>query len=734
MESLGFAFDLALVIFAFGGIIAIHELGHFVAARWAGIRVLAFAIGFGPALCSWRKGLGFRRGSSEPEYQARLRAAGPRTRRGIVEGVWPTEYRLNFLPLGGYVKMLGQEDLDPGAQSTEPDSYQRCLPWKRMVVISAGVIANIVSAAIFFVIAFSIGMRDVQPKVGAVVPGRPAAEAAALNAAALGITDPGLRPRDTILAVNGDRPRSFAEVGLAVAMTARGGKVDLEVERPGVPQPLRFSIEPKEDPATRMLALGFAPALSGWVYGSETRLTNSGATEVRGAWAALGLAGVEPGMALVRAGDRRSAGEPGVPGDAAAVLTPYDLEEAMKRSGGASVEVVFRGTDGREAGGQIAPEPEYETQAFELQDEGEYALTHVAGLVPVMMVRSASAEQGAGYAAGLREGDVFARLGDAEWPSVAQGVDEIRRAERSIVVTVWRPSAPGNDDAGNFVELGKVPVRNGRIGFGLGTTAGSSARLARWPTLRAVTRDGAKGTAPEEIRPAGARLELPAGARVVAVEGEATPTLHAVRDRLRALAAAAGRGTIDVRLDVETAYAEGPARRQVVMKLGEAERAALAELSWTSPIPAAMWEAEHVLIRAAGPLDALGLGLSRTKSFMINVYLTIARLFQGTVRVEHLQGPVGIAHAGTIFAERGYVWLLFFMALVSVNLAVVNFLPMPIVDGGQFLFLLWEQCTGRPVSVRVQNAATLVGLVLICSLFLVVTYNDIASLISRLRG
>src|SRR4051794_8896711 len=73
-------FELLLVVLGFGFIIFIHELGHFLAAKWAGIRVLAFAIGFGPAAVSYRRGLGWRRGSSEREYQSwvgRRSAAAP---------------------------------------------------------------------------------------------------------------------------------------------------------------------------------------------------------------------------------------------------------------------------------------------------------------------------------------------------------------------------------------------------------------------------------------------------------------------------------------------------------------------------------------------------------------------------------------------------------------------------------------------------------------------------------
>jgi regulator of sigma E protease len=145
-------------------------------------------------------------------------------------------------------------------------------------------------------------------------------------------------------------------------------------------------------------------------------------------------------------------------------------------------------------------------------------------------------------------------------------------------------------------------------------------------------------------------------------------------------------------------------------------------------MPTGFFEPAQIVLKGAGPLDAMERGLRETKLMVFQVYLTFARLFEGTVRVEHLKGPVGIAHIGTIVADRGFIWLLFFMAMISVNLAVVNFLPLPIVDGGQFLFIVYEQIFKRPVPASVQNAATLAGLVLIGSMFLIVTFNDITNL------
>jgi regulator of sigma E protease len=95
----------------------------------------------------------------------------------------------------------------------------------------------------------------------------------------------------------------------------------------------------------------------------------------------------------------------------------------------------------------------------------------------------------------------------------------------------------------------------------------------------------------------------------------------------------------------------------------------------------------------------------------------------------NLMGPVGIFHAGANFAYRGHDWLIWFLAMISANLAVVNFLPIPIVDGGLFVFLIMEKIKGGPISPRTQAIAQVVGLALILSLFLFVTYQDILRLV-----
>jgi regulator of sigma E protease len=124
------------------------------------------------------------------------------------------------------------------------------------------------------------------------------------------------------------------------------------------------------------------------------------------------------------------------------------------------------------------------------------------------------------------------------------------------------------------------------------------------------------------------------------------------------------------------------------------------------------------------------MGFEETWKFILNTYLTIDRLIRGSVGVEQLRGPVGIVHLGVTVADRGLLYLLFLLAMISVNLAVINFLPLPIVDGGLFLFLIYEKVKGRPPSIAFQNAATLAGLILIVTVLIVTLYNDVMRIIT----
>ena len=707
------AVSLLVVALGFGAIIFIHELGHFLAAKWARIRVLAFAVGFGPAVVSYRKGMGLRRGSSEPDYLALTQK-----HNRPPPGVSPTEYRLNALPLGGYVKMLGQEDLNPEAVSAENDSYQAAPVWKRMVVISAGVIMNLLSAGALFIAVFMIGLQTEPPTVGTVAPGSPAAIAIAENAERAGVERPGLEPGDRVLRIAGREPMSFNDIVLAAAMGERGAPIEVIVARTGVPEPLTFRVVPDRGQMTGLLELGVGLPSSSAVVDPGPR----NEAIFREALSRAGLPGVEPGMRLVRVAGRESD------------RPSAELSRAFAESGGEPVELVFAHDDGRRV--TVRPEPIAEQMAVLVPTAPRTVATveHLLGLVGVMGVASAEPDQpgerspsARGYAQGLRTGDVFVRLGETVYPSVPEGMRAIREhAGRAIPATVRRQ--------GELVELTLNVRRDGTVGFSVASTADHNAaepettgiELALPPRTRADREARA-----EPWSPPAASLIQHAGTRLLAIEGRPVRSISDVRAAL----ARATRDAFDarepsasVRVTLAMPLASAGETIERDWTLDAEALGALHALSWRAPFSTMVFEPERMLLRADGPIEAVAMGVRETHRVMMSTYLTLVRLFQGTVRVEHLRGPVGIAHMGTQILDRGVIWLLFFFGLISVNLAVINFLPIPIVDGGQFLMLMYEGLRGKPVPIPLQNALTLAGLVLIGSVFVVVTFYDVRNL------
>lgn len=697
-------FDFLLVAVGFGLIIFVHELGHFLAARWAGIRVLAFAIGFGPALVSYRKGLGLRRGSSEREFMEKHR-------RDV--SISATEYRLNSLPFGGYVKMLGQDDMDATARSTEADSYQSCHPWKRLVVISAGVVMNLITAAALFVFVFMVGRQVMPPVVGGVARNSPAALAQPV--APITNVHPGLKAGDRVLRVNGKAPRSFDDLTLAIAMAPKEEPLEFVVDRGG--EELTFSAIPRRELTTGLLAVGLQPA-----FGLTLPKLDSEADA--GALASF-LKG--EGVEGLGAGDRITLV------DGRAAVYAHDIDAAIAAGRGEGVTVTVARADGTTGTATIEPRAEFENDLVASDAKSVIPVRHILGLTGVLRVLDAEPE-GAGPKAsdqGLKDGDVFAVLGSVEYPSIAQGIMQIREHQgKTIDAVVIRQV----ESEGGGVQWAEVPLpglkvsRDGRLGFARGDTGDVSALLAApIPTVR---RNFDK-----DVRTAAAGSGLTAGTTVLEVDSLPTPTLGALRDALRLSTRKAMEDkqgamvTLRVRRPIAGVPDAAAPIEEVRWELAPEDVAAVHFLEWTNGLAeAGVLQPAEVALKADNPLAAVKMGVAETKRVMLMTYLTFARLAQGSVKVEHLKGPVGIAHLGTLVADKGLIWLLFFLALISVNLAVINFLPLPIVDGGQALFIIYEWVRGKPVPVGFQNAVTMAGLVMIGVMFLLVTYNDIRGL------
>ncbi len=126
---------------------------------------------------------------------------------------------------------------------------------------------------------------------------------------------------------------------------------------------------------------------------------------------------------------------------------------------------------------------------------------------------------------------------------------------------------------------------------------------------------------------------------------------------------------------------------------------------------------------------AFGVGVHASWNFARQAVLALRKMVSREIDPKNLGGIVAISHASYTFAQLGIAKLFYFLALLSINLAIINFLPIPLLDGGQVLFLLIEKVKGSPVSDRVAGYSQIVGLVIILSLLIFVTYNDIARLL-----
>ncbi len=138
--------------------------------------------------------------------------------------------------------------------------------------------------------------------------------------------------------------------------------------------------------------------------------------------------------------------------------------------------------------------------------------------------------------------------------------------------------------------------------------------------------------------------------------------------------------------------------------------------------------APRTVIERLGPLSALGTGISQTWKISKLTVISIVKMFQGVVSPKTLGGPIMIAQIAGAQVREGIVPFILFMALLSINLAVLNLLPVPVLDGGHLLFYGIELVTGHEVSLRWREMAQQIGFVLLILLMIFVFMLDIERL------
>jgi membrane-associated protease RseP (regulator of RpoE activity) len=219
-------FNMWWFVFVVGVLVAIffHELGHFVTARWTGMKATQFFIGFGPRLWSFRRG--------------------------------DTEYGVRALPLGAFVRIIGMNNMDEVPEADEHRTYRQQSFPKRLLVISAGSIMHMIMAVLLLFAVYSIDGEQVERSgadINDLVSGGPADQA-------------GILRDDIVLAIGGTTVNSPADLGDAVQRAAPGDTVMFDVLRDGEPMSIPVTVAQNDDPNSPLLDKPFVGVASSDVF------------------------------------------------------------------------------------------------------------------------------------------------------------------------------------------------------------------------------------------------------------------------------------------------------------------------------------------------------------------------------------------------------------------------------------------------------------------------------------
>ena len=603
----------------FSLLILVHELGHFLAAKWQGIRVEVFSLGFGPGL--------------------------KRTWGG-------TEYRLSMIPLGGYVKLAGEEpspDKPPA-----PDEFYGKSVGRRAIVFVAGVVMNIIFGFICFIVAYQVGVPVVPAKVGAVQQGSPAWKT-------------GVKRGDVITRINHlRRDLDFEDLNTTILLADPGEKISLGIERNGSRLDLQLVPEYDEE-LGRMFAGIYRP--------STLTIADRDSPAVRKA-----IAGEPPAtrreleavyQAGLRGGDTITAVH--LPGRAkpVSVETPGDFLEAAGSHGEGPIRIAFTRNGTPHPPVTVQPVPNRSgwivgvrlgpTHTLEIVRQGSWA--GAAGLAAGDVILSVAGRP-------TRSGSEVMHTLD-ETAGAAARVNLLRGgAERSIII----PPGPHRAQARDV------------IAFAIDNLVVDAVK-SRHPA------------ADRGIRP---------GDRILAVDGRPCREFEEFHGAIsnsggRVVAVTYARNGATAKADLT------PVRPRTVRVILEPDRART-----------------HT-----GIARSFRLGARKSFQWIVRVYAMVKSLLLGTISPRHLSSPLAIVYVTYAAARENIGVLLYFLAVISVNLGVVNLLPIPILDGGHLLFAALEKVRGKPVNEHIRSIASYVGLALLLAIFAVALWNDIWKLFLR---
>ncbi|AQT69622.1 Regulator of sigma E protease [Anaerohalosphaera lusitana] len=689
------AWNILKVLIGFGGVVVIHEFGHFVVAKMGGIKVKAFSVGFPPLFMGIKRtetGFRFRflpmifnRNPENPDDAGLVFTLPGKFKPG------ETEYKIGLIPFGGYVGMLGQDDTGPAEETNDPRSFANKPIPLRIAVVAAGVTFNAISAILIFMTVFMIGLELPPAVVGNVVPNSPAEIA-------------GLQPGDRIIQINDQEFIDFTSIPMNAAISDEGEPLELKVKH------LDGSVESMDVVASKPAASSLPVRAIGIEQAGTLKIAD--------------LKGPPAEMLYEQTGFK--------PGDEVVKVNGTDVEYAWQMdrliektaAPTTTLTVKRKIDDGTEFVDVDVP---LSLAATNRNFEKGYDLAHIYSMVPRLKISAVADRTSAQNWKDkiklwwreniLRQevetaklpfeiGDILVQVGEVKNPTFKE-LRDVTEAHNNkpMSVKVIRKDETGNE---KLMELTATPWQqftrkgDGQVQLGIGVELDATHPVV------AKTIDVQNGPA---------NLNIESGAKITAVDGQKVKSFY---DVMRVIRQNQGqRITLDYRVNEEVATA-------VNLDIPAGNDFITAKNLIAVNIP---FKPLKEVYKAAGPIDAIAKGSKKTYSFIAQTLSTVLGLAKGNVDPTALSGPVGIATASYSIASTDTMYYVFFLGLISSVLAIMNLLPLPIVDGGVIILLLIEAIKGSPLSRLTQEIISYAGLAFIAFVFVWLFYNDILNLI-----
>ena len=675
------------VVFGLGAVIFVHELGHFLLAKACGVKCDKFYVGF----------------------DVPIKLFGQTIIPGkLLSWQWgETEYGIGSIPLGGYVKMLGQDD-NPGnieeqvkdsiaeGESSEtaflesglvdrskldPRSYLAKSVPQRMAIISAGVVFNLIFAVLFAAWAFKSGVNYEPPMIGNVVGGGPAWVNGMTGA--------------QIEEIGGKEVKEyFTYMDMAQEIIFNGDEKPLEIKYKPIDgsESVTVSLTPERGFIREADDLALIGVQSRWA----PVIGKGGA--VKGGVASEADPPFEPGDVVVEVNGTK-------------VNHDIDLRQVLARDSDKVAEFVLERTTGK------GEDAKTEVVKTSVKPNPMNRLGFSIGWKPFKAIQKGSPAE----KLGLQPGDELMTInGEPRGDLLTLDNRLIRMVRDQVPVKLGIKRADGSSQEMEVQPI--VPKLLASIGPNQPLAIDSLGVAIPMDLIVESVEPGSTA----ETGGLAKRDELVSIKYLLSDEQKKVdayssikkdPLIEFVDDKTSWAEVDSVLQMLEPETEVELSVKRGDESKSLVMKTAASDvyfqgKRGISLTSLQKNYKSQTWG------------DALKYGALQVRNDAGRVWKTLVKLVKGKISPKNLGGPGTIAMAATSEATQGTSRLLLFLTFLSANLAIVNFLPIPILDGGHMLFLAYEGIFRRPVSERVQLVLTYAGLIMILGLMLFVLYLD----------